>query len=86
MKDPLTPAGIEPATFRFEAQHLNHCATAVPRYIMLRCFISHYPKSCSCKASYHSTIRKLTFEQDGVKCIEINQRIQSLIFIGKYPS
>jgi hypothetical protein len=26
----VTPAGIEPATFRFEAQHLNHCATAVP--------------------------------------------------------
>jgi len=30
MKIPLTPAGIEPATFRFVAQHLNHCATAVP--------------------------------------------------------
>ena len=29
MKNPLTPAGIEPATFRFVAQHLNHCATAV---------------------------------------------------------
>jgi len=29
MKYPLTPAGIEPATFRFVAQHLNHCATAV---------------------------------------------------------
>ena len=27
---PLTPAVIEPATFRFVAQHLNHCATAVP--------------------------------------------------------
>ena len=26
----LTPSGIEPATFRFVAQHLNHCATAVP--------------------------------------------------------
>jgi len=23
----MTPAGIEPATFRFVAQHLNHCAT-----------------------------------------------------------
>jgi len=32
MKNPLTPAGIEPATFRFVAQHLNHCATAVPLY------------------------------------------------------
>ena len=25
-----TPSGFEPATFRFVAQHLNHCATAVP--------------------------------------------------------
>jgi len=29
-KFPMTPAGIEPATFRFVAQHLNHCAT-LPR-------------------------------------------------------
>jgi len=28
MENPLTPAVIEPATFRFVAQHLNHCATA----------------------------------------------------------
>jgi len=26
----MTPSRIEPATFRFVAQHLNHCATAVP--------------------------------------------------------
>jgi len=26
----MTPAGIEPVTFRFVAQHLNHCATTVP--------------------------------------------------------
>jgi hypothetical protein len=30
MKNSMTPAGIEPATFRFVAQHLKHCATAVP--------------------------------------------------------
>jgi len=30
MKNPLTPAGIELATFRFVAEHLNHCATVVP--------------------------------------------------------
>ena len=26
----MTPSGIEPATFRFVAQYLNDCATAVP--------------------------------------------------------
>ena len=31
VKNPTTPSVIEPATFRFVAQHLNHCATAVPR-------------------------------------------------------
>ena len=30
MKNPMTPDGIELATFRFVAQHLTHCATAVP--------------------------------------------------------
>jgi len=33
-KKTLTPAGIEPATFRFVAQHLNHCATAVPHPVV----------------------------------------------------
>ena len=35
-KNPLTLAGIESATFRFVAQHLNHCATAVPKGVQ-RC-------------------------------------------------
>ena len=29
-KIPMTPSGIEPATFRLIAQRLSHCATAVP--------------------------------------------------------
>ena len=36
-KIPVTPSGIEPATFRFAAQHLNHCATAVP----IECSYTH---------------------------------------------
>ena len=31
----MTPSGIEPATFRFVARRLNHCATAVPHLKML---------------------------------------------------
>ena len=44
----MTPAGIETATFRFVAQHLNHCATAVPDIafcvvkIILRGVINHF--------------------------------------------
>ena len=34
MKNPVTLVGIEPATFRFVAQHLNHCATAAPQLII----------------------------------------------------
>jgi len=31
----MTPAGIEPVTFRFVAQRLNHCATAVPELLFI---------------------------------------------------
>ena len=35
----MTPAGIEPATLRFVAQHLNHCATAVHHHQVVQFLI-----------------------------------------------
>jgi len=29
----MTPAGIKPATFRFVAQQINHCAAAVDKAV-----------------------------------------------------
>ena len=39
-KIPVTPAGIEPDTFQFVAQDLDHCANAVPPFMYIpRIFI-----------------------------------------------
>ena len=63
MKNPLIPARIEPATFRFVAQRLNHCATAVPiktfRIIKVAptCFGLHNTSS----GSYNLCLAKITF-------------------------
>jgi len=40
MKNTLTLAGIEPATFRFVAHHLNHCGTAVSTVIYIYIYIT----------------------------------------------
>ena len=37
----MTPSGIEPATFRFVAQHLDHYATAVPHTALYFPFSDH---------------------------------------------
>ena len=55
-KIPITPAGMEPATFRFVAQHLNHCAIAVP-YVIIKNII--YLGLCSL---YLSCINSSVFE------------------------
>ena len=55
-KIPMTLAGIKPATFRFVAQHLNHCATAVPNMYLNHALFSKfsvlYPRISSKHLSY----------------------------------
>ena len=42
----MTPSGIEPATFWFVAQHLNHCATVedetIFKNIAVKLNVKHY--------------------------------------------
>jgi len=45
----MIPSRIEPATFRFVGQHLNHCATAVPtvhKYMWKCCVRKSGKKHC----------------------------------------
>ena len=60
----MTPAGIEPASFRFVAQHLNHCATAVPlRYVLYLLERGIFPNSSesSPRAAYCNDISEQAF-------------------------
>jgi hypothetical protein len=57
-KNPVTPSGIEPATFRFVAQNLNHCTTAVPELAMyltdlLRAGRMNVPACCVARSNLH---------------------------------
>ena len=49
----MIPAGIEPATFRFVVQHLNHCATASP--------VRVYARVCVCVCMYTYIYYKVHF-------------------------
>jgi hypothetical protein len=55
----MTPSGIEPATFRFVAQQLNHCATAVP--IRTRYLRNNSIDIAQCKSSIRVTARRVSF-------------------------
>jgi len=51
MKNPLTPTGIEPATFRFVAQHLIYV------YIYSHTTIKIFDKSLFYKSQYEGQLR-----------------------------
>jgi len=66
----MTPSGIEPATFRFVAQHLNHCATTVPVYYKGKA-IPLQPWSCPEVSGFPDYV---TTAQDGGKVVSLTHR------------
>jgi len=54
----MTPSGIEPATFRFVAQLLNDCATAVP--LSIRYFQKLYSSNRPTASAHTETIKRQT--------------------------
>jgi hypothetical protein len=55
-KIPMTPSGIDPATFRFLEQCLNHCATACPhiKWVVLLIFRRTHVEVLSCMSAFWS--------------------------------
>jgi len=73
MKNPLTPAGIEQATYRFVAQHLNQCATTVLTFtihvsnlitaeflLRMKLTVHNKPSNCTPPESIHARTRLIT--------------------------
>jgi len=61
----MTQAGIEPATFRFVAQHLNNCAAALMNKIKVlstrrHCYVKRQETVNDVVANYLSSVRYKT--------------------------
>ena len=67
----MTPSGIKPATFRFVAQRLSHCATAVPQQIILRIFIY-----CTVKYNTVNNLFRLLFSTSLQAIIRITDYLE----------
>jgi hypothetical protein len=56
MKNPLTPVGVEPATFRFVARHLNHCATATGIEPAAFRFVARHLNHCATAVPHYKNV------------------------------
>ena len=70
MKNPLTPGGIEPATFRFVAQHLSHSATAVPVRVYIYIYIYIYA-NIGCMVDSNLFFSFYSFDRQGVATADL---------------
>ena len=78
----MTPAGIEPATFRFVAQHLNHCATTVPIIIITLLFNAKRKTSLQ-KANYELPSLPSS-ERNRSQCRMTEMEMKYLTFYRRY--
>ena len=81
-KIPMTPSWIEPATFRFVAQHLNHCATAVSFYVVEK-ENKHFPVVCTWT---HFMVPRAAFCSFGPRFATPPSRIQQSASLSEYSS
>ena len=64
-KIPMTPSGIEPATFRFVAQHFNHCATALWNLKLVKITAKSYVSAS------HKMLCTVTDNKGFMRCTEV---------------
>ena len=75
----MTPSGIEPATFRFVAQQLNHCATAVPKQVSDN---EIYLLIKYTKIVLWRVVKRLSYIEDA-RCLKVNQSFNKCASVGE---
>ena len=75
-KIPVTPSGIEPATFQFVAHRLNHCATAVPSILIVL-----LEKKDTVASTLWLQVNAQLFINEGMLCHQETQRVLSNIIL-----
>ena len=85
MKDPLTPAGIEPTTFRFLTQNLNHCATVVHAGTVHTVNSNIRSSNCQCSLLSKKNPIIRIFCMSGWLAVPINQDKWSSTVVGLFP-
>ena len=97
-KIPITPPGIEPATFRFIAHHLNHCATFPSFLLALQPWVSRgllnnqspflsfiFSIHCFILIALRSVTTSSIHLKRGLPCLLPTNSLPSTIFLGIAP-
>ena len=81
----MTASGIEPTTFRFVAQHLNHCATAVPPVLCKRTRNWHSIQLFAILGAFLSPCTKTPHSDMASSFTRFLDHTQRLATVGRIP-